>query len=200
MTDTTKKEDPTRIILGSPEHPVRFSYAFFHEPRIDDKKIDKKTGKPEAMYTAMIMVPKADKTAKAKIEAAIRAAADVKIPGKSIPSVWSMPLRDGDEEYEDKGEHMKGYWFFNCKSKIKPDVVGTERDMDNKLCRLSKDEIKSGDYGRVAVNFYYFENESKGIAVGLGHVQKLKDGEALGTNSASADALFDDDMDAGFSD
>lgn len=194
-----KKVDPTRITVGSREFPVRFSYAWFHEPKIDEKKIDKKTGKPEEMYTGMIMVPKADKAAKAMIEAAVRAAADTKIPNKSIPSMWSLPLRDGDEEWEEKGEHMKGHWFFNCKSKRKPDVAGTERDMDNKLVRLSKDEFKSGDYGRVTVNFYYFENETKGIAVGLGNVQKLKDGEPLG-NSSSADTDFDDDMEAGFAD
>jgi hypothetical protein len=50
------------------------------------------------------------------------------------------------------------------------------------------------------VNFYYFENESKGIAVGLGNVQKLKDGDPLGSGGGSADDDFDDDMAGGFSD
>ena len=91
MTDTTKQADPTRIKLGTEEFPVRFSYAWFHEPKVDEEKIDKRTGKPVEKYTGMIMVPKDDPKAKAMIETAIRAAADTKIPGKKIPSVWSLP-------------------------------------------------------------------------------------------------------------
>lgn len=193
-----KKVDPTRITLGSPELPVRFSYAWFFEPKVDDEKIDKKTGKPLEMYQSMILIPKEDTAAKAAIEKAVRAAADTKIPNKAIPSIWKTPLRDGDEEWEDKGEYMKGHWFFNCSSKRRPQVVGTERDIEGKLERLEKDDFKSGDYGRVTVNFYYFENESKGIAVGLGNVQKLKDGESLG-GGHSADDDFGD-LEDGFKD
>lgn len=225
MTDQTTQTDPTRVKLGSTKFPVRFSYAFVHEPKVDEKKIDKKTGKPEEKYACMVMIPKADEAAKESFEAAVRAAADTKIPGKKIPSSWSYPLRDGDEEADEKGEHMKGHWFFNCTSKRKPDLVGTakwtEEDLEawdeehemetadfikknrpevGKLKRLDKGQFKSGDYGRVTVNLYYFENETKGIAVGLGNIQKLKDGEALGGTSTSADNDFDDDMEEGFAD
>jgi hypothetical protein len=225
MTEQTKSVDPTRVKLGSPKFPVRFSYAFILEPKIDEKKIDKKTGKPEEKYSCMVMIPKDDPTAKDAIEAGIRAAADTKIPGKKIPSSWSYPLRDGDEEADEKGEHMKGHWFFNCTAKRKPQLVGTgkwteediaawdeEHEMETSefikknrpeigtLKRLDKSQFKSGDYGRISVNFYYFENETKGIAVGLGNVQKLKDGESLGGSSTSADDDFDDDMEEGFAD
>lgn len=220
-----KKVDPTRVKLGSPKHPVRFSYAFVIEPKVDDEKLDKKTGKPTEWYQTMVLIPKEDKEGIAAFEAAVRAAADTKIPGKKIPPSWSYPLRDGDEEAEEKGEHMKGHMFFNCKSKRKPDLVGTEKWTEEeveawkeeheletpefirkncpevgKLKRLDKTTFKSGDYGRVTVNCYYFENETKGIAVGLGNIQKLKDGEALGGSSASADEEFDDDIESGFED
>lgn len=216
MAEQIKAADPTRTMLGSTKFPVRFSYAFILEPKIDDKKIDKKTGKPDEKYSCMVLIPKKDEAAKEAIEACIRAAADTKIPGKKIPSSWSYPLRDGDEEADEKGEHMKGHWFFNCTARRKPQLVGTARvteedledfDADDKnkpvvgsLKRLGKSEFKSGDYGRVSVNFYYFENETKGIAVGLGNVQKLKDGESLGGSSTSADEDFDDDMEDGFAD
>jgi len=227
MAETAKPADPTRIIVGSKKFPVRFSYAWFFDPKIDEKKIDPKTEKPEETYGCMVIIPKNDPDVEKAIKAAVRAAADTKIPGKNIPSMWSLPLRDGDEEWEEKkAEWLKGHWFFNCKSKRRPDVVGAEKvtaedvaqwDEDNELesdkfkaknrpkvgelVRLAKDDFKSGDYGRVAVRFYYFENETKGVAVSLEkNVQKLKDGEALGGVSVSAETDFDDDMEEGFAD
>ena len=224
MTTETKKTDPSRVTLGSAAHPVRFSYAWVFEPKIDEEKIDKKTGKPRELYSMQIIIPKSDPTAKALIDKAVRAAADTKIPGKAIPSVWKLPLRDGDEEWEDKGEAVKGCWFVNCSSVRKPQVVGIakhteetiaqweldhEHETDSfkrlnrpklgQLIRLEKEEFKSGDYGRVTVNFYYFENESKGVAVGLNNVQKLADGEALGGNASNADDDFGD-LEDGFAD
>lgn len=223
MTTETKKTDPSRVTLGSAQFPVRFSYAWIFEPKIDEEKIDKKTGKPKELYSMQILIPKADASAKAAIDKAIRAAADAKIPGKAIPSVWKLPLRDGDEEWEEKGEVVKGHWFINCSSARKPQVVGTAKHTDEtvaqweldhehetdafkranrpkvgQLIRLEKEEFKSGDYGRVTVNFYYFEVDSKGVAVGLNNVQKLADGEPLG-NSSNADDDFGD-LEDGFND
>lgn len=220
-----KKIDLTRVTVGSAKFMARFSYAWFFEPKVDDEKIDKKTGKPAEKYSGMIIFPKSDTATEKAVRDAIRAAADTKVPGKKIPPAWSFPLRDGDEEADEKGEFLKGNWFFNCTSKRKPDVVGTEKwteetvaewdaehEMEDttfirknrpkvgSLVRLDSSDFKSGDYGRVTVNFYYFENETKGIAVGLNNVQKLKDGDALGGVSTTADADFDDDMDAGFED
>lgn len=222
MTTETKK-DATRVTLGSAAHPVRFSYAWVFEPKIDEEKIDKKTGKPKELYSMQILIPKTDPGVKAIIDKATRAAADEKIPGKAIPSVWKLPLRDGDEEWEEKGEVVKGHWFINCSSARKPQIVGTAKHNEETIAqweidheqetdawkranrpkpgqyiRLEKEEFKSGDYGRVTVNFYYFEVDSKGVAVGLNNIQKLLDGEPLG-NSSSADDDFGD-LEDGFDD
>lgn len=224
MTTETKKEDPTRLRLGSAQFPCRFSYAFVFEPKVDEEKVDKKTGKPKALYSTQVLIPKADPQARGKINKAVRAAADTKIPGKAIPSIWKLPLRDGDEEWEEKGEHVKGHWFLNCSSMRKPQIVGTEKHTEDTVAqweldheqeaeswkranrpkvgqfiRLEKEDFKSGDYGLVTVNFYYFENESKGIAVGLNNIQKLADGEALGGNASNADDDFGD-LEDGFAD
>ena len=50
-------------------------------------------------------------------------------------------------------------------------------------------QVYSGCYGRVSVNFYAFNtNGNRGVAAGLGNIQKLRDGEALGGGvSAVAD-------------
>lgn len=163
-TTSTKKEDPRRIRLGSKEFPVRFSYLYAHEPKDDDDAKQDKNGKPILFYQTQVMIPKGDKAAKALIEKATREAAREKLGDKPFPPSWKTPLRDGDLEWEEKEQpELKGHWFLNCKSKAKPDVIGTKKDDDGKYLRLSKDEIKSGDYGRITLNFYYFENESKGI-------------------------------------
>lgn len=218
-------ENPTHLTLGSVEFPVRFSYANFHTAVVDDEnKIDKKTGKPKEFYSCQVIIPKADKATKAAIDKAVAAAATAKLGDKKVPSSWKLPLRDGDEEYDEKGEHLKDHWFFNCKSIGRPNVVGTRKytqedidawDADNehetseykaknrpklgKLAKLAEDEIKSGDYGRISVDFYYFENESKGIAAGLGNVQKLKEGDPLGGTRTSAEDDFGD-LEDGFND
>lgn len=201
MTDT-KKDDPTRLKIGTKELPIRFSYAYLFEPRVDEKKVDPKTGEKEKKYSLMVLVPKGDKAGEAAIRAAILAAAKEKMAGKTnFPPSWNYPLRDGDLEWEEKGEALKGHWFFNCTSRQKPAVVGTKRDIENKLVPLSQEEFKSGDYGRVSVNFYWFEMpESKGIGVGLGNVQKLKDGEALGNRRSADDDFGDLEDDDGFED
>lgn len=219
------KENPRHITIGSAVNPVRFSYANFFVPKAgDEDKVDKKTGKPAEFYSCQVIIAKADKESVEKVNGAVNAAAKEKLGDKKIPSMWKLPLRDGDEEWEEKGEHLKGCWFFNCKAKGKPSVVGTRKyteedvaqwDADNehetaeykarnrpkvgKLVKLSEEDFKSGDYGRISVDMYYFETESKGIAVGLGNVQKLKDGDALGGSRTSADDDFGDLAD-GFND
>lgn len=221
MSET--KENPRHITIGSALNPVRFSYANFFVPKADDEnKIDKKTGKPAEFYSGQVIISKKDKESIDKVNAAVNAAAKEKLGDKKIPSMWKLPLRDGDEEWEEKGEHLKGCFFFNCKAKGKPSVVGTRKyteediaqwDAENemqsseyiarnrpklgKLVKLTEEDFKSGDYGRISVDMYYFEAESKGIAVGLGNVQKLKDGDALGGSRTSADDDFGD-LEEGF--
>ena len=46
---------------------------------------------------------------------------------------------------------------------------------------LDRSEVYSGVYARVSLNFYAFNsNGNKGIACGLGNIQKVRDGEPLG--------------------
>ena len=191
------KNNPTRITLGSPEFPVRFSYLHAHtaqESEDDD-------GNKQLKYSTQVLIDKRDTKSKAAIDAAIKAVLAEDAGGK-MPANCKLPLRDGDEEWEEKGEVVKGHWFFNCSSKKKPDVVGTERDIDGKLVRLSEDEIKSGDYGRITVNAFSFgikaKAKSKGIGLGMGNIQKLKDGEALGSSRSAEDDFGD--LEDGFAD
>lgn len=191
--------EKNNIVLGSLKYPVRFSYANFFEPRESDQMDD--DGGKKKFYSTMVIIDKRDTESIEKIRAAVKGVIAEKFGGKSAG--LKNPLRDGDEEWESKGEYLKGHYFFNCKSKMKPSVVGTEKDeFSGNLRRLSADEIKSGDYGRVSVGFYGFDAKtSKGVGAGLNNVQKLKDGASLG-GSHSADSDFGDlaTSDDGFDD
>lgn len=189
----------SRIRLGSEEFPVRFSYLTAFEPK-EVERTDEETGKvtTEKMYSVQIIIDKKDTATKARFDELVQKVGTAYFNGK-IPALAKLPLRDGDEEADEKGDSVKGCWFFNCSSKQKPNVVGTAKnDLTGKLEPLGPDEIKSGDYGRVTVNLYGFKGKQKGVAVGLGNIQKLKDGEPLG-NARSADDDFGD-LDEGFAD
>lgn len=59
-------------------------------------------------------------------------------------------------------------------------------------------ERYSGCYARVSLNFYAFNsNGNKGVACGLGNIQKIRDGESLGGRSSATDdfsTVADDDF------
>ena len=56
---------------------------------------------------------------------------------------------------------------------------------------INQSEVYSGMYGRVNITFYpYMFGGKKGIGCGLGPVQKLRDGEALGGSSMTAAQAF----------
>lgn len=181
---------PIRLTIGTPEFPVRFHFSRFFKPKQRTNKQGALVGDPK--YGTMVIVPKNAPYIK-DILAAMAAAGKEKFPDKkfeALDTVW----RDGDSpKEEEKGDAVKGCYFFNCTSTKKPSVVGTDRNpLDNKLEPLGEDDIKWGDYGRVSINFYGFEEEgNKGVAAGLNNVQKLKDGDPLG-NQRSADDDFGD--------
>jgi len=63
---------------------------------------------------------------------------------------------------------------------------------------LERSEIYSGVYARVSLSFYAFNsNGNRGIACGLGNIQKVRDGEPLGGRTNAADeftTLADEDF------
>lgn len=184
-----KKENPTRVITGK----VRLSYLHAHTPQASEDNPNRQ------LYSVQLLIPKSDTATIAAINKAIEA---VKTDPKSA-SVWGgkwlasykTPLRDGDTERDtDKSPEYKGMYFLNANSKQKPEVVGTERDIDGKLKRLSEDEVYSGGYGRVSINLYpYNQSGGIGIAAGLNNIQWLEDGERLGGRSAAEDDFGPED-------
>ena len=102
-----------------------------------------------------------------------------------------LPLRDGDAERDD--EAYKGAYFVNANSTTAPRIV--DRAVQPILDRA---EVYSGCYARVSINFYAFNTSgNKGIACGLGNIQKVRDGEPLSGRTSAADN-FATDLDDDF--
>lgn len=164
----------TKVITGK---NTRLSYFHGWEPTSIN-------GGPER-YSVSVLIPKDDKETVQAIERAIDAAIEegiAKFGGKKPnKATIKLPLRDGDTERED--EAYAGHWFINANSKTAPQIV-------DKAVKpiLDRDEVYSGCYARVSLNFYAFNsNGNKGIACGLGNIQKIRDGEPLGGRSSAAD-------------
>lgn len=182
MSNEQKTVPSTRVVTGK----VRLSYVNVFKARaISDGQ--------EPKFSVSLIIPKSDKETLAKVNAAIDEAikqGKEKLAVKGVlPKNIKTPLRDGDEERADDEAYANSY-FINANNTKKPIVVDKEK---NEI--VDPLELKSGDYGRVSINFYAFNaNGNKGIAASLQNIQKLKDGEPLG-NSISADVDFGDDFD-----
>lgn len=163
----SQKESLTKVIV-----PCRFSYLHCWEAAAING------GEPKFSVSAII--PKSDTVTIKKIEAAVEVAKKEAVSkwGGKIPANLKLPLRDGDIDRPDD-EAYKNSYFFNANSKQAPQIVDK-----NVQAILDQSEVYSGCYGRISVNFYgYNSNGNRGIAAGLGNIQKLKDGEPLSSRS-----------------
>lgn len=175
MTTQTKK-NPTKVVTGE----VRLSYATVWQPKSINGGREK--------YSVSMLIAKDDKATLAAINAAIDAAITEgagKFGGKiPLKAALKLPLRDGDAERDDAA--YAGHYFVNANSINKRQIVDA-----NVAPILDRSEVYSGCYARVSINFYAFNtNGNRGIACGLGNIQKTRDGEPLGGNVA-ASAEFD---------
>lgn len=192
MTNHNAKRVGTKVTTGE----VRLSYAHLLEPKaIEEGQTPK--------YSVSIIISKEDKDTLKAIKEAIDQAKEegkVKLGGK-IPANLKTPVRDGDEERPDDEAYANSY-FINANSTKKPKIlefVKFTADGKTKANPIdSDDDVYSGMYGRVSINFYAFNTAgNKGIAAGLGNVLKTDDGERLGGGSSAEDD-FDLDNDDDF--
>lgn len=165
MAKIIAKRTGTKVTTGK----VRLSYAHLFEPHAIEGN--------EPKYSVSVIIPKTDTETLKAIKEAVN---EAKEQGKSkwggkVPPTLKTPLRDGDAERPDDEAYANCY-FLNANSKNKPGIVD-----QNVQPILDATEVYSGCYARLTLNFYaYSASGNKGIAAGLGNVQKLEDGEPLG--------------------
>ncbi len=163
----------TKVVTGV----VRLSYANVWEPKSINGGKEK--------FSTSIIIPKSDVKTVEAIRKAIDAAIEEGIGkfGGKKPARGSLklPLRDGDTERDD--EAYRDSWFLNANSITAPQIVDSHVQPI-----LDRSEVYSGCYARVSLSFYAFNsNGNRGVACGLGNIQKVRDGEPLGNRSTAAD-------------
>ncbi len=173
------KKNPTKVII-----PCRFSYLYCWEPNSVNG------GEPK--YSVSAIIPKSDAKTIMAIQEAIEQAKRESLSkwGGKVPSNLKIPLRDGDIDRPEDPAYKDSY-FINANSRQKPQVVDAKVQPI-----LDQSEVYSGCFGRISCTFYgYNSNGNRGIAAGLGNIQKLQDGEALGGRANAADEFItvDDD-------
>lgn len=169
-------QNPTRIVTGE----VRLSYANVWEPN------SIQGGKQK--YSVSLNIPKSDTATITVIEKAVDAAIEQgigKFGGKRPnKAALKLPLRNGDIERDD--EAYANAYFLNANSLTAPRIV--DQDVTPILDRA---DVYSGCYARVSLSFYTFNtNGNRGIACGLGNIQKTRDGESLGGGRVSVETDF----------
>ena len=180
MSKNVKMTNPMKVITGP---NTRWSYANVWEPKSINGGAEK--------YSVSLIIPKSDTKTLSAINEAVNAAIEEgkgkfggKIPNKAV---LKLPLRDGDIDRPDDEAYANSY-FVNANSNTAPQIV--DRNV-NPI--LDRSEVYSGVYARVSINFYAFNsNGNKGIACGLGNIQKIRDGEPLGGRTNAADDFATD--------
>ena len=168
----------TRVVTGK----VRFSYFSALSARKNEMN-----GKEE--FSTQVLVPKSDTETVSALKKAAKEALTAKF-GDKIPKTVRNPLRDGDTETKSDGSPLgpeyAGHFYFNTKSLTKPGAVDAHgHDI------LGSQDIVSGDYGRVSLNAYAYDQAgNKGVSFGLNNIMLVAKGDSLGGSKPSAAADF----------
>lgn len=173
---------PTKVLTGV----VRLSYANLVTPRANQQG-----GEPK--YSVTLLIPKSDSATINDINASMQAAYEEGVSKKwgSARPQMNQLLWDGDGLRKSGlpfSDECKGHYVINASSKLKPQVVG----IDNVNCELAPNDIYSGMYARVTINFFPYDTAgSKGVGCGLGNVLKTADGEPLSGGASAASDFAD---------
>lgn len=180
-------EVETKMVTGK----VRLSYANIWEPKETDGKLK---------YSCALLIPKSDKETVRKIKAivdALKAEAATKYKGK-LPTSFKLPLHDGDDEKPDD-EAYAGHFYLNAYANTKPGIakpIGKDATGKTKFQEITDTtEVYSGCFAKVSINFYAYDNQSKGIGVGLNNIVKVQDGETLAGRASVNEDFGDEDFD-----
>lgn len=164
---------------------VRLSYVHLNQPH---------SSAPDGSnpkYGVTVLLPKSDVATKARLDAAYQAAVNAGVMAKwngVMPPKIESPIYDGDgvrPNGEPFGAECKGHWVFTAGNKNPVSIVDI-----NQNPIVNANDVYSGMYARVCVSFYAYNFTGKrGIGCGLEAVQKLEDGEPLGSHVSAADAF-----------
>lgn len=101
------------------------------------------------------------------------------------PRKWKNPFLTTDDLNEVPDGYEDGMVFVRMSSKTRPGVVGP----DPRFPIEDDQEVYAGCYVRVSYNVYAWDHPTggKGVSIGLGNVQKIKDGQPFGSRTNPTD-------------
>jgi hypothetical protein len=109
--------------------------------------------------------------------------------------VYKLPFHKGDEkDYEGYGDADMRYCTM-ANSKRRPQILDVK---GNPITSDNAEEFYAGCWARASVNPYWFNNIGKGLALGLGNIQKLKDDKSFEGFTSAEDDFGDDDISGEF--
>jgi hypothetical protein len=166
--------------------PFRVSFPSVFE------KASYNNGTPRFSLTALFFPKTFNEADKAKWKAISEALNAVSIEGFKKPmkdldrGLYKTPFHKGDEkDYEGYGDADMRYCTL-ANSKRRPQIIDIRTG--NPISSENAEEFYAGCWARASVNPYWFNNIGKGVALGLGNIQKLKDDKSFeGFTSAEDD-------------
>lgn len=163
---------------------VRFSFVHVFQPYAPMQGDDPK-------YSITVLIPKNNPTLVQQIGSAIEAAKQDGVSkkwGGTMPSVIASPIYDGDgarPNGQPFGPECSGHYVMTarCNPDYPPEVVvGQDRHP-----ATNQNEVYSGAYGYVSVQFFAYNTKKNGIGCGLCNVWKTRDGEPLSGRTTADD-------------
>lgn len=177
---------------------LRMRYSHLHKPNTGEKG----SGKFEGVFflSPDELTPKDKERWKAmRVEAKrvfIEKFGSKAWNGNGPKKGYFWPFRDGDEDSKTCTPMDDNDVWFRAKTEIKPGVADARDGKDDSGKWPEAEDAQdayAGSFVRAKVQFFAYDNQSKGVAIGLGNVIIMKDGERL---AAGADAGSDfDDID-----
>lgn len=157
----------------------------------------------ELRYSLTLLVPKTNKQAIKDIIGAINFSNDEAIHSKRVTAEqiksdkFHQAVKDGDK-FETDNPIYKGMIVINVKRTIihTPDGIEVKpaiyvKDVNGVRVTATPEQVYSGCWAYVKLNFFTYNNKSVGTTVSFSSVMKYKDDEVVGIGS-NDDSDFDD--------
>lgn len=155
-------------------------------------------GTPRFSLVGLFFPAKFTDKDKAKWQAILAALNQVSIEGFKKPmkdldrGIFKLPFHKGDEKsYEGYGDPAMRYCTM-ANSKRRPQILDVKSG--NVIASENSEDFYAGCWARASVNPYWFNNIGKGLALGLGNIQKLKDDKSFEGFTSAEDDFGDDDV------
>lgn len=189
MADSAKAASKSSRLLTP-----RFRVSF---PSVYEKQ-SYNNGTPRYSLTALFYPKSFTDKEKAKWQALLAALNKVSVESFKKPmkeldrGVYKLPFHKGDEkEYQGYGDPEMRFCTL-ANSKRRPEILNANGEP------VSEEDFYAGCWARASVNPYAFNNIGKGLALGLGNIQKLKDDERFDGFTSAEDDFGEDDISSEF--